>query len=171
MRKELAVFIILLSIFLAIGCADTGDEGGTEEGVTPAEGGEGAPEAGEGGASEERITPAETPAVPAEEEPAAPVEGETSELPIGDGETVEVAIEDNAFNPATVNISTGDTVRWTNLDTASHTVTGTGTNFRSELLNQGDSYEFLFTEAGNYDYYCSIHPEMRGTVVVQEEAE
>ncbi|MGB4306314.1 MAG: plastocyanin/azurin family copper-binding protein [Methanosarcina flavescens] len=38
-------------------------------------------------------------------------------------------------------------------------------------MNQGDSYEFLFTEAGNYDYYCSIHPEMRGTVVVQEEAE
>jgi plastocyanin len=170
MRKELAVFIILLSIFFAIGCADTGDEGGTEEGVTPAEEGEGAPEAGEGGASEERITPAETPAAPAEE-PASPVEGETSGLPIGDGETVEVAIEDNAFNPATVNISTGDTVKWTNLDTASHTVVGTGTNFRSEVLNQGDSYEFLFTDAGNYDYYCSIHPDMRGTVVVQEKAE
>lgn len=168
MRKELAVFIILLSIFLAIGCADT-DDGGAEEGVTPAEeGGEGAPEAGEGGASEEQITTAETPAVPAEE-PAAPVEEETPEIPIGDGETVEVAIEDNAFNPATVNISTGDTVRWTNLDTASHTVEGTGTNFGSEVLNQGDSYEFLFTDAGTYDYYCSIHPEMKGTVVVEEE--
>lgn len=170
MRKELAVFIILLSIFLAIGCADTGDEGGTEEGVTPAEEGEGAPEAGEGGANVERITPAETPAAPAEGT-AAPTPEETPELPIDSGENIEVAIENNSFNPATVNISTGDTVRWTNLDTASHTVTGTGTNFRSEVLNQGDSYEFLFTDAGNYDYYCSIHPEMRGTVVVQEEAE
>ncbi|MGB9939504.1 cupredoxin domain-containing protein [Methanosarcina sp.] len=171
MRRELAVFIVLLSIFLAIGCADTGDEGEADEGVTPAEEvDEEAPEAGEGGANVERITPAEEPVVPAEE-PAAPVEEETPELPIGSGENIEVAIEDNAFNPATVNISTGDTVRWTNLDTASHTVTGTGASFGSEVLNEGDSYEFLFTDAGTYDYYCSIHPEMRGTVVVEEEAD
>jgi len=170
MRKELAVFIILLSVFLATGCADTGDEGGADEEVTPAEGDEGTPEAGEGGANEERITPAEEPVVPAGT-PAAPTPEETPELPVGSGENIEVAIENNAFNPATVNISTGDTVRWTNLDSASHTVAGTGTNFGSEVLNQGDSYEFLFTDAGTYEYYCSIHPDMRGTVIVEENAE
>lgn len=161
MRRELIIFIVLLSIFLAIGC--------TEDGTEPAEDGvEETPEAGEGGASEERVTPAEEPVATAEE-PVAPNPEETPELPIGDGETIEVVIEDNAFNPATVNISTGDTVRWTNLDSTTHTVTGTGTSFVSENLNQGDSYEFLFTDPGTYEYYCSIHPSMKGTVVVTEE--
>lgn len=161
MRRELVILLVVCSVFLAIGCAENGTE--------PAEeGGEEAPEAGEDGASEERVTPAEEPAVPAEE-PEAPVSEETPELPIGDGENIEVTIEDNAFSPETVTISTGDTVRWTNLDSTTHTVTGTGTNFGSENLNQGDSYEFLFTDAGTYEYYCSIHPSMQGTVVVMEE--
>lgn len=161
MRRELVILLVLFSIFLAIGCA--------EDGTEPAEDGvEEAPEAGEGGASEERVTPAEEPVAPAEE-PVAPNPEETPELPIGDGETIEVVIEDNTFNPATVNISTGDTVRWTNLDSTTHTVTGTGASFVSENLNQGDSYEFLFTDPGTYEYYCEIHPSMKGTVIVTEE--
>lgn len=168
MRRELVILLVLCSIFLAIGCADTTDEGGADEDVTPAEeGGEEAPEAGESGASEERVTPAEEPVVTVEE-PVAPNPEETPEIPVGDGENVEVTIEDNAFNPATVTISAGDTVRWTNLDSTTHTVTGTGTNFGSENLNQGDSYEFLFTDPGTYEYYCEIHPSMTGTVIVEE---
>lgn len=154
MRRELVILLVLCSVFLAIGCAE--------------QGGEETPEAGESGASEERVTPAEEPVTPAEE-PVAPNPEKTPELPIGDGKTVEVAIENNAYNPATVNISTGDTVRWTNLDSTTHTVTGTGTNFGSENLNQGDSYEFLFTDPGTYEYYCRIHPSMNGTVIVEEE--
>lgn len=160
MRRELVILLVLCSVFLAIGCADTADEGGADEEVTPAEeGDEEAPEAGEGGANESQVTP--------DEEPVAPIPEETPELPIGNGETVEVMIEDNAFNPATVDISTGDTVRWTNLDSTPHTVTGT--SFGSDTLNPGDSYEFLFTDLGTYDYYCEIHPTMEGTIVVEEE--
>jgi len=158
MRKELVVFMILLSIFLAIGCAENGDEGAVDEGE-----------------EEQTATPEEEPVI--DTTPAAPESEETSELPgeindtVNTTETAEVSIEDNTFVPSTVTISTGQTVRWTNLDSVSHTVTGTETSFGSQSLNQGDSYEFLFTDAGTYEYYCSIHPEMRGTVIVEEEAE
>lgn len=82
------------------------------------------------------------------------------------GETVEVSIEDFDFEPESVTISTGDTVRWTNMDSVDHTVTGS--IFDSGTLEEGDSYEFTFTEAGTFEYYCSIHPEMEGTVTVTD---
>ena len=155
MRRELVILLVLCSVFLATGCAEQGGDNATQ--------------AGEGGANEERVTPAEEPVVPAEES-VTPNPEETPEIPIGDGKNVEVTIKDNAFNPAIVNISAGDTVRWTNLDSTTHTVVSTGgTYFKSENLNQGDSYEFLFTDPGTYEYYCEIHPSMKGTVVVTEE--
>jgi plastocyanin len=80
------------------------------------------------------------------------------------GETFEVSIEDFAFDPASVTISPGDTVRWTNMDSDDHTVTDS--TFESGMLGEGDSYEFTFTETGTFEYYCSIHPEMEGTVTV-----
>lgn len=92
-------------------------------------------------------TPAETPSIPVE------------------GKIAEVSIKNFSFNPESVTISTGDTVRWTNMDSASHTVTGT--SFGSQTLAPGDSYEFLFTNAGTYEYHCSIHPSMKGTVTVE----
>lgn len=136
MRKELAVFIVLLSIFLATGCAEN----------KPA-------------------TPAETPAATPVETPVVPVSNVTPQ-PIDQGKIVEVKIQNSAFNPASVTIITGDTVRWTNKDSIAHTVRGPG--FDSEVLEEGDTYEYLFTDAGTYNYNCSIHPSMKGTVVVSE---
>ena len=78
--------------------------------------------------------------------------------------TVDVSIKDNAFNPATVQISKGDTVKWTNMDSADHTVKGS--DFDSGIIHKGKSYEHKFTTAGTYDYVCSIHPSMKGTVKV-----
>jgi len=140
MRRELVVFMILLSAFLAIGCAETGDKGAepTEVG-TPAE---------------QPVTPAE--AVTPAEEPQ----------PAGEGKVVEVAIQDFAFEPASVTISTGDTVRWTNMGQTAHTATGP--TFDSGTLEPRESYEFLFTDPGVYNYNCSIHPSMEGTVTVEE---
>lgn len=82
------------------------------------------------------------------------------------GETVEVSIEDFAFDPESVTISTGDTVRWTNMDSDEHTVTDS--TLDSGTLEEGDTYEFTFTEPGTFEYYCSIHPEMEGTVTVTD---
>lgn len=83
------------------------------------------------------------------------------------GETIEVSINDFEFDPASVTISTGDTVRWTNMDPADHTVTGS--IFDSDVLEEGDTYEFTFTETGTFEYYCSLHPEMEGTIIVTDE--
>ncbi|WP_410509194.1 cupredoxin family copper-binding protein [Methanosarcina hadiensis] len=151
MRRELVILLVLCSVFMAIGCAEQGAEEGPA-GEEPAE--EATPV--------EAVTPGPT-VTPVDEEAATE---ETPGLPIN-GETVEVMIEDNAFNPATVNISAGDTVRWTNLDSTPHAVRGP--TFGIENLGPGASYEFLFTDQGTYEYYCSIHPEMRGTVIVEEE--
>lgn len=77
---------------------------------------------------------------------------------------VDVSIEDNTFNPELVEVSTAGTVRWTNMDSVDHTVTGS--NFNSSLIHKGQSYEYRFNTPGSYDYQCSIHPSMKGTVKV-----
>ncbi len=100
------------------------------------------------------------------QQPAAPVETPTTPQTTGQGKIVDVSINNFAFNPASVTISTGDTVRWTNKDSATHTVKGS--SFESGSIAQGDTYEFMFTEPGVYDYTCSIHPSMKGTVTVVE---
>ena len=81
-----------------------------------------------------------------------------------------VEIKDFAFTPATIKIKVGDTVTWTNQDSAEHTVTAdTESNDApmSELLAKGESYKFTFTKAGTYTYHCTPHPNMKGTVIVE----
>lgn len=147
MRRELVIFMVLLSLFLAIGCTDTGNEGTEQNGTS----------AGENTPAEEPVTPVE--AVTPTEEPQ----------PIDEGKIVEVAIQESTFEPASVTISAGDTVRWTNMDQTAHTATGSV--FDSGTLQPGESYEFLFTDSGVYNYKCSIHPTMEGTVTVEEKEE
>jgi plastocyanin len=82
----------------------------------------------------------------------------------GDGKIVDVAIKNFAFSPMSIKISEGDTVKWTNIDSVDHTVDGS--IFKSGAISKGQSYEFLFTEPGIYNYKCSPHPYMTGTVTV-----
>ena len=83
--------------------------------------------------------------------------------------TVEVSMENLAFRPQILDIKQGDTVRWVNQDNTPHLVQG---NFASSPnLNTGESYEFTFNEAGNFDYICQYHPSMSGTVRVALSAE
>jgi plastocyanin len=81
------------------------------------------------------------------------------------GTSHEVDIVDFAFSPQTLVIQAGDTVTWTNLDVVEHTATGA--SFDSGLLAQGESYSLTFTTPGTYDYLCTPHPTMTGTIVVQ----
>jgi amicyanin len=82
--------------------------------------------------------------------------------------TTAVAIENFAFSPATITVQVGTTVTWTNKDSDPHTVTAKsgGAALDSPTLNQGDSYQYTFTKAGQYTYLCTIHPFMLGTVMV-----
>ena len=84
------------------------------------------------------------------------------------GATKTVAIKGYAYAPASLTINVGDTVTWTNEDTAPHTVTVSSgpVKFSSGNLAKGQSFSYTFTKAGTYDYYCAVHPDMVGKVVV-----
>ncbi|MGB1524313.1 MAG: cupredoxin domain-containing protein, partial [Nitrosopumilus sp.] len=77
------------------------------------------------------------------------------------------------YDPETINISVGTPIQWVNEDPAMHTATsgspdnGADGVFDSQILNIGDTYEFTFSEAGSFDYYCILHPWMIGTVNVE----
>lgn len=78
----------------------------------------------------------------------------------------DVNIDGFAFAPATLTVKAGTTITWTNKDEDPHTVVDNGGAFRSQALGSGGTYSFTFPTAGTFDYICSIHPFMRGTVVV-----
>jgi plastocyanin len=82
----------------------------------------------------------------------------------GASKVINVSIQNSAYNPATVQISTGDTVKWTNMDSSVHTVNGS--IFKSGNLNKGQSYEFQFTKPGTYTYTSLNNPTMKGTIIV-----
>ena len=97
------------------------------------------------------------------------------------GSTISVSIvpgastlTDTAFQPNPVNVKVGDTVRWTNNDNTIHTVIegnpATGGEveggFASEILGPGVTFEHTFNQTGTFEYYCNLHPNMVGTVIV-----
>ena len=104
------------------------------------------------------------------EEPAGPM---THVVDMPAGTSVPGCEETNeCYIPADITINAGDTVEWTNSDTAAHTVTGGSPAegpsgvFDSSLVMGSASYSFTFEEAGFYDYFCMVHPWMVGTVTV-----
>jgi len=111
------------------------------------------------------------------EESTAPVEEssgpETVSVEIPKGTSSPGCETSNAcFSPASLTINAGDTVEWTNTDTAAHTVTsGSPANgpsgvFDSSLIMGDASFENTFDEAGSYDYFCMVHPWMVGNIQV-----
>ncbi len=79
----------------------------------------------------------------------------------------QVIIDNYAFSPVTLTVKVGTTVTWINHDDDAHTVDSTEGKFKSGTLNTGDKYEFRFTQAGEYPFYCRFHPKMTGKIVVQ----
>ncbi|MDT0322655.1 cupredoxin domain-containing protein [Streptomyces millisiae] len=102
-------------------------------------------------------------------EPAAPVAAGDDEQPSTMADHV-VEIADYAYGPAALTVSVGDTVTWVNNDSAPHNVVTTSgpAALESGTLETGDSWSFTFTEAGTYEYYCSIHPNMTAAITVVE---
>ncbi|HSR31628.1 MAG TPA: cupredoxin family copper-binding protein [Anaerolineae bacterium] len=84
---------------------------------------------------------------------------------------VEVNIEGFAFMPDPLVVPAGTTVRWTNKDDVSHTVTSDLPGLLdSGTLLPGERFEYRFDTAGSYSYICTIHPSMTGTVIVLDRA-
>jgi plastocyanin len=71
-----------------------------------------------------------------------------------------------AFSPATVTIKAGDTIVFKNFDSVGHTATQNGGGFDTELLGQGQSKAITFSQKGTFDYHCTPHPYMTGTIIV-----
>jgi len=82
----------------------------------------------------------------------------------------DVTIQGFAFSPGRVTVMVGDTVTWTNRDGASHTATADDGSFDTGGIPGDSSDTVRFTTAGEFTYYCAIHPDMRGRVIVQEAA-
>ncbi len=76
-----------------------------------------------------------------------------------------VEISGFAFSPGTLTIQAGDTVMWTNRDSAQHTITFT--DFTSDRFGDGGTYSHTFATPGTFTYRCSPHPSMQGTVIVE----
>ena len=81
-------------------------------------------------------------------------------------ETDRVTIDNFTFTPPTLTISAGTTVTWTNRDDIPHTVLTEDRRIKSGALDTDDAFSFKFDAAGTYNYFCSIHPKMTGTIVV-----
>ena len=86
----------------------------------------------------------------------------------GSGGGAKVTMEGIKFNPASVTVKAGDKVTWTNKDSVGHDVTGD--NFKSGDsggLQNGDTFSHTFDKKGKFDYVCTVHPGMTGSVTVK----
>ncbi|MBR0872254.1 cupredoxin family copper-binding protein [Bradyrhizobium tropiciagri] len=78
---------------------------------------------------------------------------------------IAVHIDNFVFEPAKLDVKVGSTVTWTNRDDIPHTVVCAG-KFRSKTMDTDGTFSFTFTEAGEYKYFCSLHPHMTGSIKV-----
>jgi amicyanin len=77
-----------------------------------------------------------------------------------------VKISNFTFNPPQITVKAGTTVTWTNEDDIPHTIVSPPA-IRSKALDSDDKFSFTFTTPGTYKYFCSLHPHMTGTIVVE----
>lgn len=81
-----------------------------------------------------------------------------------------ITIKNSMFTPSQISVQKGDTVTWTNDDTTTHTVTDDLSNVdgpSSGDIQPGSTYSFTFNKTGSFQYHCTHHPSMRGTIVVK----
>lgn len=85
---------------------------------------------------------------------------------IARADDMEVHIDNFTFQPPELTVKVGTTITWTNRDDIPHTVVSAG-KFRSKTLDTDDKFSFTFTNAGDYKYFCSLHPHMTGMIKVE----
>lgn len=78
-----------------------------------------------------------------------------------------VKIGNFTFGPKELRVKAGTRVTWINEDDIPHTVTSTTLAFKSKPLDSDDKFAFTFTSPGTYTYFCSLHPHMTGSIVVE----
>ena len=78
-----------------------------------------------------------------------------------------VHIENFSFRPARLEVPAGSTVVWVNDDEEIHAVFSLDGSFTSPGIDGDEKYQHVFTKPGVYEYRCSLHPQMHGTIVVR----
>lgn len=139
MKKAVIVFLIVIGVIFIAGCTDSGKSGAPA--ATPAE-------ELKGGA-QENVTGSEA----GQNDSAAKTE------------VIDVEIRDFKYIPQNLTVKVGQTVRWTNYDSARHDVVGSG--IKSEYLEKGETFNYAFEKEGTYQYICTLHPWMEGEVIAQ----
>lgn len=108
---------------------------------------------------------AEAPAAPSVEASAPPAAEAPCTASAAGGE-VDVAIEGFAFNPADIQATVGQTVTFTNGDSAPHTATLDDGSCTTPNIGESASEGLTFSAAGSYPFHCKIHSDMKGTITV-----
>jgi plastocyanin len=79
-----------------------------------------------------------------------------------------VFIDNFIFNPKAVTVKAGTTVTWTNRDDIVHGIASSNNAFKkSPAMDTDDTFSFTFTTPGTYQYFCYLHPQMVGSIVVE----
>ncbi len=79
-----------------------------------------------------------------------------------------IVMKNSTFSPSTVTVKAGTVVQWLNKDSIPHTVTGDTANGLASLrIAKGHTYTHVFADIGTFTYHCSIHPTMKGKVIVK----
>ena len=86
---------------------------------------------------------------------------------VAQNDVVPVTIDNFVFSPERVIVKVGATVTWTNHDDIPHTVAAKDRAFKSKVMDTDESFSFTFSTPGEYPYFCSLHPHMTGTIVVE----
>jgi plastocyanin len=86
-----------------------------------------------------------------------------------DPQPVKVTIDNFAFTPATLTVKLGTKVTFINHDDIPHSIVSIPGKFRSKALDTDQSFEYTFATAGDFDYFCGLHPHMKGKIIVTPE--
>jgi plastocyanin len=97
--------------------------------------------------------------------PASTQSASSGSAPAGGGSTVEIM--NFMFMPASLTVPVGTTVTWKFDDSTDHTVTADDNSFASSPMANGQTFTHTFSSAGTVAYHCSIHPFMKGTIIVK----
>lgn len=97
----------------------------------------------------------------------SPASTATSSFATSSPKELDISIQNYSFNPTIANVKVGSLVVWVNNDTVAHTVDG-GTVFRSSILQPGDTFSYTFMSPGSFTYICSLHPNMKGSIIVEQ---
>ena len=95
--------------------------------------------------------------------------GEMKDTGRGGPDQNKIEIKDFAFNPQTITVKSGEKVTWINRDEEPHTVVSVEKQFKkSSALDTDQEFTITAGAAGTYTYYCSVHPKMTGTIIVEK---